>query len=386
MDLDGLTEIQSRYGKAMLEETLSTHAPLLKAGIPKQTIKQDVAQINVTPGVMAGGPIADGSAYSFATRGTVSTLFAHRSLWVSIVKIPIGVASATSGTGDSIRLVKQYEDEQFGTLAMQLEQAYFSNTIGLCDTTSSAIAANAVTVACYDVTRFRVGQTYLWSDNGTINANPFTCTAVSIDTDGVSGTVSFTTDATGTITANEDSFLVNDASNDRSLWSLEELAGSGNVYTQSAAITGYHGESLDQGGAYTAEGVLKLLTRMRQRNANPDLLFVSPKVEERHRALYGGSSYLRVNAESKNTDPYGNEPLRIAGVRALVSPNVPANKIFAIDSKMVKLGVYKDWEPLMGKAPVVSQDGYNLLTAKHGHYQTVAHNRKGVGMLSGITF
>lgn len=393
MDLDGLTEIQSRYGKAMLEMTIARKAPELKesGGFPRQTIKQGVAQINVTPGTMDGGPIADGSDYDFATQNDIETLFAHRKIWVGITKIKIGEASACESVQDGIHLLNQRKDEQIGSLVMQLAQSIYSSTIGVPSVTSAAISAGAVTVTFADVTRFKEGMRYAWSDNGTVNANLFRAVTVTPGSDGVSGTVAFTCDTSlngSTIAATDDSFLVHDSTSSRNLTSLESLAGTGNVYTQSGAVTGWTGTTLDHASAtYSAEAVLKLLTRMRTRDVNPDLLLVSPKIEERHRALYGSSTYRRFEGDaSGKLDPYGNKPFEINGVTALVSPNVPADKIFAIDSSLVKLGVFKNWESLMGDKPRVSEVGYNYLIAQHGHFEIVCRQRKAVGMLKNIAF
>lgn len=393
MDLDQLTEIQSRYGKSMLAMTINRKAPELResGGFPRQRITQGVAQLNVTPGTMDGGPIADGSTYDFAEHNDIDTLFAHRKIWVGITKIPIGAAAACSSTQEGIHLLNQRKDEQMGSLLMQLAQSIYSSTIGVCSKTSSAISGGAVTVDMYDVTRFREGMRYAWSDNGTVNANLFRCTGVTYGADGVSGSVSFTCSTSldgSTIAADDDSFLIHDSTNNRNLTSLEELAGTGNVYTQTGALPGWTGTTLDhEGNSYSAEAVLKLLTRMRNRDTNPDLLLVSPKIEERHRALYGSSTYRRFNDDaSGKLDPYGNQALEIAGVRCFVSPNVPADKIFAIDSSVVKLGVYKDWESLMGDKPRVSEVGYNYLIGQHGHFEVIARQRKGVGLLKNVGF
>src|SRR5690606_23601607 len=148
--------------------------------------------LNVTPGTMDGGPIADGAAYDFAEQNDIDTLFAHRKIWVGITKIPIGAAAACSSTQEGIHLLNQRKDEQMGSLLMQLAQSIYSSTLGVCSPPSSPISAGAVTVAMYDVTRFKEGMRYAWSDNGTVNSNLFRCTGVSYDANGVSGTVSFT--------------------------------------------------------------------------------------------------------------------------------------------------------------------------------------------------
>jgi hypothetical protein len=388
MNLDQLHDIIERDGANMLALTINKNSPeLAKGKFPTRKLS-GVKQINVTAGLLHGGPGADGAAYVDPGTGAIVSLFADRKLFYSQVKIPVGAASAADSPAKGVHLVNQRYDEQMGTLVMSLGMALFDSTIGVVST-GATIAANAVTLSFADATRFREGMKLMWNDNGTPETtNLFTVTDVTLGANGVSGTVDFSTNATGTIVASDDSFILADSTSSRSLTSLVSLAGSSNVYTQSAAIAGYKGSTVAHNAGYSAEAVLKLLTRMRQRGANPRMLIAGPAVEAEHRALYGSSTYLRKEMGNSKSDPYGNGEIEINGVRCIITPNCPADKIFAIDPDTTYLGKFKDWGSLNngGKKAEYSQVGYNYLIGQHGQFELISDNRRGVGVLTGITF
>jgi hypothetical protein len=388
MQLADVRNIVERDGANMLALTINKNAPeLAKGKFPRRKCSGTV-QINVTPGILHGGPGADGATYVDPGTNDITTLFADRKLFYSQVKIPIGVASAADSPAKGVHLINQRYDEQMGTLVMSLGMSIFDSVLGVVGT-GGTIAANAVSIVFPDATRFREGMKCLWNDNGTVNSDLFTVTSVTLAANGVGGTVVFSTDATGTIVATDDSFIIADSRSGRSVQSLVDLAGTGNVYTQAAAITGYTGTTVAHNNAYSAEAVLKLATRMRQRGANPKLGFCGPAVEAEHRALYGSSTYRQFNDDAKGKlDPYGTGEIEINGIRFIVTPNCPAQKLFLVDPDTTKLGVFKDWGSLnsSGDKAEYSQVSYNYLIGQHGQFNVICDNRRGVGALTGITF
>lgn len=388
MDISELDDIVTRHGANMVARTIQRKASLLQKGkFPRRNIKDGVAQVNPTTGVVRAGPGADGATYTKRAPSDIDTLIVHRKLFYDMIEIPRGAADSAKGAA-GVHLVNTRIDDQFGTLVMTLEQAILDPQIGVCATTSSAIASSAVDVIMVDATRFREGQHYYWDDNGTVETtNPFLCTNVVMDDSGIGGTVSFSTSATGTITADEDKFILVDSTNSRSVVSLRDLAGSGNVYTQTGAIAGWKGVTLAHDNQYSAEAILRLAVRMRNRGADPKLGICSPFIEAEHRALYGSSTYRKFEGDSdEKLDPFGNGEITINGIRFLVTPNCPADKVFLIDPEDVKLGVFKDWTSLLGEKVVPSQVGHNYLIGQEGQFNVVAENRRGVGMITGFTF
>lgn len=386
-DLSGMKEIASRHGNQFIHDTVNDAAPLVreKGGLKRKKCK-GVEIINPRPNSAAGGGIVDGGAFPTNSSLTYEQLAAFLKLYTTKLTLGVGLAEQCQSAADAIDLVKDMYEVGMGQLARTLDRDIMDPTISVVGT-GAAISGGSVSLVMADGSGFREGQQYYWSDNGTVNSNPFTVTSVTPNTAG-GATVVFSTAATGTVAATDDSLLSYSKapSTGACVTTLDDLAGTGNVYNQSGAIQGWTGNSRAQGGAYTTAGLNALFAQQGGRGRRPDTVIMSPLAHVKHQdvAVAAGRRY-----NSTDLDPYGKQDnATFAGARILENPNAPNLKIYAYHSEALKLGVWKDFHSLSnsGKQVDVAESNAQYIIRVAGMFEVIAHQRKEISKLTGLTY
>lgn len=388
LTLTGLQYIADHKGKDFIADTINTEAPLLadKNFMPHKK-KSGVEAIQTRPNAIYGGSISDGGTIPQNSSLTYTELLAKLVPFVTQVKVPIGLSSQMKGSQAVTDMVRECFDLGVKTLGYQAELQIYDKVVGTV-TTGAAISMGAVTLTFDDVSRFRIGQRYVWNDNGTRKTDLFTVTAISENSDGVTGDVTFSTSASGTPAATADHFEPDDVNGSEmtSLWQLSSETTTDYVYTQTAAINGWNGSRLDASGAFTAGLLNQLLTKVGKKGRRPDRIAMHDECFRVHSDAMAGSSFRRFNDDE--LDPYGNfhDKRKFAGMRIGLSPTLPAVKVFAFNSKDVHLGVWNDIGPIGKENFRIAETTYNWLINVHAQMEVICKQRKSVGALHGITY
>lgn len=385
LSIDAIKVIAGRKGNEFLNSQVNLEASLL-GKLKREDQSGQVAIINVQGGAVSSvGFISGGGAYPTASSPGVSQIQARQVSMIGLVNIPIDSAQLVSGKGDGVNLVKE-------RMASVGEQLHALLNRACMDTTASAIEADAtisggeVTVSVSDVSAFREGMSFTWNDGGTRNANSFEVLSVTDNDDGT-GSVTFSTSATGTLSAADDTLELRDVAS-KGFVSLSDLAGTGDVYGQTISNAGWAGTTIVASGVLTNPRLRTLDRKVKTRGAKrPNLYVMSDAQHQAYDEAQIGNR--RYTSGKDSLDPFGTGKPAFAGAEILVDSFCPNKKVFGLHTDHVKLGQWsKGFVPLQnrGDGPAeVNTSTYDYTIRVHGHFQLLCNKRSTVGMLDALT-
>lgn len=398
--LESLKALAARAGNNVINSQIN----LLAAGVDAmatEDVSERVRMINVHTGASASaGIIQDAGSYPSHVDFSTAQLMARPVSFAGFEAIGIDAADEIKGGNDAINLVEERLGALGQTLAFDLGRCLFNPKLANVEANASIGGSSTATVYVDDIAAFRVGMKIDWYDSTpTTLQGTGVVSSVTRDGDGT-GSIglasikdsSGTAKTSGTISQNHTFYVlghVAQAAAAQGFVGLEDMAGTGTLYGTAASSLGWEGKTVTVSGLLTSEHVGSLLSDVRRAGHPADVLFIS---EAAMRVYQNDLSDRRQFMAGDVLDQYGkakknNIRGECEGVPMVVDQSCPETKIFAVNKKACKLGVWKKFGPLGGDKHgiTVSETNHYYVLKVHGRYQNLCLQRPGVGLLKSFS-
>lgn len=420
LGLSALTQLIVRAGPEMAETALKSSSPLMADDSVLEKVEPDGGEWTATcfvPENHAVTILSDND--NLPTGGADAPVRASQLPAIYFGLVTMGRAAADAAIGNTKATVKLFEEtitNRLSQMTRTIGRSLHGNTIApSAGTTWSGTAANSTaTVSFTDLSLFKPGSAYHFSDVSSALVYTVRCTDVTYTT-GVGGTASFINDVpnvnggavvalTDTTIATGDAFALRGhfgagfgvAPATATTVGFSALAGTGSLHgVTNAALPGWNSMSRSAGGALTQELLLSFGAQMVQFSGHqythticsPNLAAAYMAATNSTSGTVGGFAMGTIDGTSdKYKAGNGASGLTVGGKPLIQDPNCPAGVFLFHNRDFVKCCIWKKLAPdLQDGDKLQSRTTYSYDYQIDARLNIVTNKRATFGTVTGIT-